>query len=35
MKYDYANIYDNPADILTRALARDKHEKFARAIGVW
>ena len=24
---------DNPADILTTALARDKHEKFARAMG--
>ena len=35
VKYDYINTNDNPADILTKALARDKHEKFARAMGVW
>ena len=32
VKYDYVN---NPADILTKVLARDKHEKFASAVGVW
>ena len=35
VKYDYVNTNDNPADILTRALARDKHGKFARIMGVW
>ena len=34
-KYDYVNTNDNPADILTKALPREKHEKFARAMGVW
>ena len=35
VKYDYVNTADNPADILTKALPREKHEKFARAMGVW
>ena len=35
VKYDYVNTADNLADILTKTLARDKHEKFARAMGVW
>ena len=35
VKYDYVNTADNPAEILTKALARDKHERFARAMGVW
>ena len=35
VKYDYVNTNDNPADILTEALPREKHEKFARAMGVW
>ena len=35
LKYDYVTTANNPADILTRALARDKHGKFARAMGVW
>ena len=26
---------DNPAELLTKALAREKHEKFTRAMGVW
>ena len=34
IKYDYVNTNDNPADILTKALPREKHEKFARAMGV-
>ena len=33
MKYDYVNTADNPEDILTKALARDKHEKFGRSMG--
>jgi hypothetical protein len=33
--YDYVNTDDNPADILTKALARGKHEKFTRAMGIW
>ena len=33
--YDYVNTSENPADRLTKALARDKHEKFTRAMGVW
>ena len=32
VKYDYVNTNDNPADILTKALPREKHEKFARAM---
>ena len=35
VEYDYVNTNDNPADILTKALPREKHEKFARAMGVW
>ena len=35
VRYDYINTNDNPADTLTKALAKDKHEKFSRAIGVW
>ena len=34
IKYDYVNTNDNPADILIKALPREKHEKFARAMGV-
>ena len=33
--YDYVKTSENPADLLTKALARDKHEKFTRAMGVW
>ena len=32
--YDYVNTSENPADLLTKAVARDKHEKFTRAMGV-
>ena len=35
VKYEYVNTNDNPTDILTKALARDTHEKFAKAMGVW
>ena len=34
VKYDFVNT-NNPADILTKALERDKYGKFASAIGVW
>ena len=34
IRYDYINTNDNPADILTKALPREKHEKFTRAMGV-
>ena len=34
IEYDYINTNDNPADILTKALPREKHEKFTRAMGV-
>ena len=34
VRYDYINTNDNPADILTKALPREKHEKFTRAMGV-
>ena len=34
VKYDYVNTNDNLADILTKALPREKHEKFACAMGV-
>ena len=33
IKYDYVNTNDNPADILTKALPHEKHEKFTRAMG--
>ena len=32
--YDYVNTSENPTDLLTKALARDEHEKFTRAMGV-
>ena len=35
VKYDYVKTDDKLADILTKALASDKHEKFPRAMGVW
>ena len=35
VQYDYVNTDDNPADLLTKALAREKHEKFTKAMGVW
>ena len=35
VKYDYVNTNNDPADILTKSLPREKHEKFARAMGVW
>ena len=35
VKYNYINTNDNPADTLTKALPRENHEKFARAMGVW
>ena len=34
VRYDYINTNDNPADILTKALPREKHEKFTRAMRV-
>ena len=34
VKYDYVNTNNDPADILTKSLPREKHEKFARAMGV-
>jgi hypothetical protein len=33
--YDYVMTDDNPADLLTKALARGKHEKFTKAMGIW
>ena len=35
VKYEYVNTSDNPADILSKVLARDKHEKFAKSMGIW
>ena len=35
VKHGYANIDDNPADILTKALPRENHEKVTRAVGLW
>ena len=35
VKYGYVNTADNPAGILTKSLARDMHENFTRAMGVW
>jgi len=33
--YSHRHTNQNVADILTKALARDKHEKFTKAIGLW
>ena len=33
--YDYVNTSENPDDLLTKTLAREKREKFTRAMGVW
>jgi len=33
--YSYVHTNENVADILTKALTRDKHEKFTKAMGLW
>lgn len=35
VRSDNVNTNDNPVDTLTRASPREKHEKSARAMGVW
>ena len=35
VQYGYVNTDDNPADLLTKGLARGKHERFTRAMGIW
>ena len=35
VQYDYVNMDDNPADLLTKGLPRGKHERFTRAMGIW
>jgi len=33
--YSYMHTNKNVADILTKALTKDKHEKFTKAMGLW
>jgi len=33
--YSYVHTNENVADILTKALMKDKHEKFTKAMGLW
>jgi len=33
--YSYVHTNENVADILTKALSKDKHEKFTQAMGLW
>jgi len=33
--YSYVHMNKNVADILTKALTKDKHEKFTKAMGLW
>jgi hypothetical protein len=33
--YFYMHTNENVADILTKALTTDKHEKFTKAMGLW
>jgi len=35
VKYSYVHTDENVADILTKALTKDKHTKFTRAMGLW
>jgi hypothetical protein len=34
---DYSSVHtnENVADIVTKALTKDKHEKFTKAMGIW
>jgi hypothetical protein len=33
--YSYIHTNENVADILTKALTKDKHEKFTKSMGLW
>jgi len=35
VNYSYVHTDDNVADILTKALTKDKHTKFTKAMGLW
>jgi hypothetical protein len=35
VNYSYVHTDENVADILTKALTKDKHTKFTRAMGLW
>jgi len=35
VNYSYVHTNENVADILTKALTKDKHEKFTKAMGLW
>ena len=35
VNYSYVNTNENVADILTKALTKDKHTKFTKAMGLW
>jgi hypothetical protein len=35
VNYSYLHRNENVADILTKALVKDKHEKFIKAMGLW
>jgi hypothetical protein len=34
MKIEYVNTEKNPADMLTKVLGKNKHEKFVKMIGL-
>jgi len=33
--YSYVHTNENVADILTKALTKDMHKKFTKAMGLW
>jgi len=35
VNYSYVHTDENVADILTKALTKDKHTKFTKAMGLW
>jgi len=35
VNYSYVHTDENVADLLTKALTKDKHTKFTRAMGLW
>jgi len=35
VNYSYVHTYENVADIFTKALTKDEHTKFTKAMGQW
>jgi hypothetical protein len=35
VNYSWVSIQENVADIITKVLGRQKHEKFTKAMGLW